>query len=193
MSQNKTGSEVTCTTPTFRCSYPNIFKAKKNDLNGKDEFSMVALFAKGADLTAVKNAANAAVIKKWGADKEKWPKGLKSPFRDQAEKEKEGKMPEGHEKGAFFITLKAQNRPTVVDQAMNEILEPSKIYAGCYARASIAAYAYDQKGNKGVAFGLNHVQLVKDGEPISGRPSVSDAFQPIAVEEGAAQSASDLF
>ena len=181
-----------CTTPIFRASYANVFVAKKNDLNGKDEFSCMALFPKGCDLKALREAANAAVIKKWGADKAKWPANLKSPFRDQKEKIKDGKMPDGMEEGAIFMTLKSNVRPTVVDQALQPIIEPSKVYSGCYMRASVGAYAYENKGNRGVAFGLNHMQLVKDGEHLSGRPSISSAFEPIA-QEGDAQSASDLF
>ena len=45
------------TTPEFRVSFPVVFKPKKNDLSGEDEYSIVALFPKGADLTALKNAA----------------------------------------------------------------------------------------------------------------------------------------
>ena len=187
-------NETSCTTPVFRASYPNVFTPKRNDLNGKDEYSLVALFGKGADISALKAAANAAVIKKWGQDKAKWPPNLKTPFREHKEKIKDGKYPDGYEEGGIFVTLKAQTRPTVVDQKVQEILEPSKIYAGCYCKASIAAYAYDNKGNRGVAFGLNHLQLVKDGPTISGRPSVTDAFEPIAVDENAnGASASDLF
>ena len=176
-------AEVTAvTTPTFRVSWPNLFKPRMNELNNKEEFSVQALFEKGADLAKLKAAAAAAVKKKWG---DKPPANLKSPFRDQGEKVKDGKLVDGHTAGAIFMTFKSSNRPTVVDQNLQEILEPAKMYAGAYARASVAAYAYDQKGNKGVALGLNHVQLVKDGEPLSGRPTVESAFEAIATEEGA--------
>lgn len=169
------------TTPMFRVSFPNLFKARKNDLNGKDEYSVMALFDLKADLSKLKAAAQAAAVKKWG---DKIPANLKSPFRDQGEKEKDGKMPEGLVKGAMFLTLKSSNRPTIVDQNLQEILESSKVYAGCYARASVAAFAYDQKGNRGVSFGLNHVQLMKDGDPLGNRVKVEDAFEAVATEGG---------
>lgn len=172
---------VVATTPMFRVSFPNLFKPRKNELNGKDEFSVMALFEKGADISKLKDVAAAAVKKKWG---DKPPANLKSPFRDQAEREKDGKLPDGLVAGAIFMTFKSSNRPTVVDQNLQEILESSKMYAGAYARASVGAYAYDQKGNKGVAFGLNHVQLMKDGAPLSGRPTVESAFEPVAVDNG---------
>jgi len=56
-------------TPKFRVSYPNVFRAKKNDLSGKDEFSVVALFPKGSDLRALQAAAKEVTVEKWGADK----------------------------------------------------------------------------------------------------------------------------
>jgi len=35
-------------TPEFRVAFPQVFTAKKNDLNGKDEYSVVALFPKAS-------------------------------------------------------------------------------------------------------------------------------------------------
>lgn len=166
-------------TPMFRASFPNVFRPKRNDLNGKDEYSVVALFPKGADLSALKAAAEAVCAEKWGADKTKWPANLKSPFRKHEEKTKEGVMPDGYEAGGIFMTLRSTQRPGVVDQNKQEIIDPSGFYAGCYARAAVSVYAYDQKGNRGVSFGLTHLQFMKDGEPFSGRPRVEDAFTPI--------------
>lgn len=187
-------------TPTFRVSYPNVFKAKKNDLNGKDEFSIVALFKKGEDLSALKAAATKAITDKWGPDKAKWPTNLRSPFRDQGERAKEvdGKriLPAGHEEGAIFLNLKSSQRPGVVDQNVQDILDESQFYAGCYARASVNAYAYDQKGNRGVSFGLGNIQKVKDGEPLGNRARPESDFAPIAVEGETAKSgasATDIF
>lgn len=173
------------TTPHFRVSYPNVFRPKKNELNGKDEYSVVALFPKGADLSALKAAAQAAIEAKWGTDKAKWPANLRSPFRDQGEKAKvdeiTGKktLPAGHEEGAIFMNLKSSQRPGVVDQNVQDIIEDSQFYAGCWARASINAYAYDNKGNRGVSFGLGNLQKVKDGDPIAGRTKPQDDFAPI--------------
>src|SRR3954470_1897863 len=122
-------------TPTFRISYPNVLKSKKNDLNGKDEYSCVALFPKGADLSKLKKAAQEALEEKWGKDKNKWPTPLKSPFRDQAERAKfdeaAGKkiLPAGHEDGAIFLTLKSDQRPGIVDQNVQDLVDSSEIYA----------------------------------------------------------------
>lgn len=179
-------------TPEFRVSYPNLLEPRLNDLNGKMEFSLVALFPKGADLSSLKGAAQAAIVEKWGADKTKWPKNLRSPFRDQGEKESEG-----YEAGAIFINMKSNQRPGVVDANVKPIIDPSQVYAGCYGRATVRAFAYDQKGNRGVSFGLQNFQKTRDGESLSGRMKPEQEFEPIAssadASEGAVESPDDIF
>lgn len=168
-------------TPKFRISYPHLFRAKKNELSGKDEFSCVALFDKDADLSELKKAAAAACEKKWGSDKAKWPKKLNLPFRDQGDKESDdGTLPDGMTKGAIYMNLKAKNAPGLVNQKREEILDETEIYAGCYCRAQVNAYAYSQAGNNGVAFGLNHVQKLAEGKPLGGgRTKARDAFTDV--------------
>jgi hypothetical protein len=180
----------TVMTPKFRVSFPNVFKPKKNELSGKDEYSVMALFPKDADLTSLKKAAQEAIEEKWGKDRNKWPQNLKTPFRDQGEKAKfdeaSGKkvLPVGHVEGAIFMNLKSSQRPGVVDQNVQDMIVETDFYAGCWARATVSAYAYDQKGNKGVAFGLQNIQKVAEGEPLSGRLKAIDEFAPV---EGAAE------
>lgn len=192
-------------TPVFRVSYPKVFTPEKNDLNGKMEYTLTALFKKGEDLSTLKKAAEEACEKKWSKDKAKWPKNLKNPFRDQAEKEKEIEiiekkkilgedglpkeievktvkrvMPDGYEKGAFFLNIKSSQRPGVVDQNVQDIIDPVDFYGGCYARASVQASAYDIKGNKGVSFWMQNVQKTSDGESFGGRLKPQEDFEPIA-------------
>jgi hypothetical protein len=180
-------------TPKFRVSWPKVFKPELNKLSGKTEYSITALFPKGTDLSAMKKAAENAIIEKWGADKIKWPKTLKSPFRDQGEKEVDGSLPAGYEKGAIFINLKSKNKPGVVDQNVQAILDEADFYAGCYAIASVNAYAYDQAGNRGVSFGLNNIQKVADGEPLSGRSKPENDFAAVATTSDDDGSSDGLF
>ena len=182
-------------TPKFRVSFPNVFEAKKNELNGQDEYSVMALFPKGANMIALQQEAERAVIAKWGKDKSKWPTNLRSPFRDQAEKAKRDSdgnlvLPAGHEEGAIFMNLKTRQRPHVVDEKVQDIIDRNEFYAGCWAIASVNAYAYDQKGNRGVAFGLGNIQKVGDGEPLGGRTRAEDDFAPIEVEGDTANGSS---
>lgn len=184
-------------TPTFRMSYPNVFTPRKNELSGKDEYGTVCLFEKGENLSKLEALCRAAMEKKWGKDQTQWPKPIRSPFRDQGEKAKmvDGKrvLPAGHVDGAIFINLKSSQRPGVVDQNVQRVIDESQIYAGCYARATITAYAYEQKGNRGVAFGLVNLQKVKDGEPLSGRNQPEADFVPVEGAGETATTASGLF
>lgn len=179
-------------TPKFRVSFPNVFKAKVNNLSGEEEFSLVALFPKDADLTFLKAAAKEAIVEKWGADKSKWPKLLRNPLRDQADKMKEGVLPAGHEEGAMFLNLKTKQRPGIVNENMEDIIDSSEFYPGCYARASVNAYAYDQKGNRGVAFGLSNIQKMGDGESLGGRSTPEQDFAPVATDSSE-HSADEMF
>jgi hypothetical protein len=107
-------------------------------------------------------------------------------------------IPAGYEDpDAIFITFKATEKykPGVVDANVKDIIEPREFYSGCYARASVRAYVYDNKGNRGVGFGLNNVQKLRDGEPLGGsggpaRPS--DEFQAVA-EVGGSTGAASVF
>lgn len=192
---------ATVITPKFRVSYPHLFKPQQNELNGKQEFSLVAIFAKGTDLTPLKKAAEAVLIDKFGPDKTKWPTNLRNPFRKCSERWKNegGKqiIPAGYEDGeAIFMTFKQdaeKGRPTVVDQHVAEILEPQYVYPGMYARASVRPYVYSQKGNQGVSFGLSNVQKLDEGEPLGGtRTRAQDDFEAVAVDM-AGQTSESIF
>jgi len=155
---------------------------------GEPKYSITMLFPKGADLSALKNAATEAATEKWGADKTKWPKNLRIPFRNQSEKEFEG-----YEKDAIFITATSKQRPGLVDTNVQEIIEEKDFYPGCYARATVRAFAYDQAGNRGVSFGLQNVQKLADGDPLGGRTRPSDDFEPVQDESAPAESAASIF
>jgi hypothetical protein len=169
---------VTIMTPKFRVSYPNVFKPKRNELNGKDEYSLVALFPKGADLSALEKAIDQAINEKW-PDPKKRPKNLRTPIRDQGDRDKGDGLPSGYEEGAKYLNLKTSERPGLVDQRVQPIIEPSDFYPGCWARATVSVYAYDQAGNRGVGVGLQNVQKVADGDPLGGRVKAENAFKPI--------------
>lgn len=184
-------------TPKFRASYAHVFAAqpvkntdglpkidKKTGAQAM-EFSIQALFPKGADLSALKVAAAAAAKEKWG---DKVPAKLRSPFRTEKE---DGSFPDGLEEGAIFMNFKTSQRPGLVDASNQDIIDPVDFYSGCYARCSVRAYAYGGPGTSftpGVAFGLQNIQKLADGEPLGGvRVKASEEFEPVA-DAGAASS-----
>jgi len=186
-------------TPEFRVAFPSVFRAKRNDLSGKDEFSVVALFKKDADLSALKDAAREVLAKKFGEDNLKWPKNLRNPFRDQGDRAKvndEGveTLPSGYEKGATYLNLRSQQRPGVVASDMQEIIDEADFYGGCWARATLTAFAYDKAGNRGVSFGLGNLQKLRDGDHFGNRTRPEQDFTAVADATGTAeQSSDDLF
>jgi hypothetical protein len=182
---------VTLVTPEFRVSYPRVFKPERNDLNGQDEYSLVALFAPGADLSPLKAAVKQAAVNKWG---DSLPTNIRIPLRDGDEKIKDGAYPAGFEKGTVFVTMKCRKAPGVVDPQVQPILDDADFYGGCYARASVHVQAYDQKGNKGVSIYLNHVQKMRDGEAFGkGRVSPQQAFEAVAGAPASSGGAGGIF
>ncbi len=165
------------TTPEFRASFPALFKAESYE-GGKEKFSVVMVFPKTTDLGAMKVLAKAAAQAEWPNG---FPANLKSPFRDGADK---GEL-EGFGPDTVFITASTIRKPGVVDRQLQHIIEPERFYAGCYARATVSAFAYDVKGNKGVSFGLHNVQFLRDGEPLAGGTKAEDDFEAVEGEEEA--------
>lgn len=63
-------------------------------------------------------------------------------------------------KDCYFLNANSKNKPGVVDANVQPILDAKEVYSGCYAKVSIEFYSYNVNGNKGVAAGLNNVQLI---------------------------------
>lgn len=177
-------------TPQFRVSFPNVFRPGRPMQEGAEpKYGVAMLFPKGADLSKLKAAAQAACVEMWGADQAKWPKNLRSPFRDQGEKAPEWA---GYEPGAIFVTATSKTRPGLVDAQVQDIIEEKDFYPGCYARATVNAFCYDKAGNRGVSFGLNNVQKLADGEPLGGRTRATDDFEAVA-DDMSKESAGSIF
>lgn len=161
-------------TPTFRVSFAHVFKPGKSFQGKEPKYSVTMLFEKSTDLTDMKKLVGKVIRAKWGDDKAKWPEKLGLPFKD-GDKQK----PEAH-KGKVVIEARSQIRPGLVNQKCEEIINPAEFYSGCYARATVTCFAYEQMGNSGVAFGLQNIQKVKDGEAFSGRANAKDDFEKLA-------------
>ncbi len=68
-----------------------------------------------------------------------------------------------------------------------KITDPAQIFAGCIVKASVNPFAYDQTGNRGVAFGLQNIQLWQnqDLKRLDNRANAEDEFTAEAAPEGA--------
>lgn len=176
-------------TPEFRVAFAHVFQPQRPMNEGADpKYGITMLFKHGEDLTKLKQAAQEAVKEKWG---DNVPKNLRTPFRDQGERDSMG-----FEDGAVFINATSKVRPGLVDSTNEEIISPEEFYSGCWARASVRPFTYDVNGNRGVGFGLQNVQKLRDGDPLGGRTKPQDDFEPVdapVTGDNASGDAGDLF
>jgi len=157
-------------------------RADQKTRDGRPKFTATLCikpkFQKTAQFKAMKAAVDGCIAEKWGDQK---PKKLKVPFLTVEDLDK---VPQGIEDGDIFIRVTAVNKPKLVDQHVQEILDESELYAGCRVRMSIQAYTWtDDKGGKGVSFGLNNVQKIGDGDHLSGGSRAEDDFDEVETDE----------
>lgn len=182
MSEEKKISKVL--TPMFRVSFPNVFKAKAAFEGQEAVYSVQMLFPKSTDLKELKKLCAEVATKKWGP-KEKWPKNLRMPFKDGNEKNLD------NYKDMIVIEARSKMQPGLVDQKVQPIIDAGEFYAGCWARATLTCYAYEKAGNKGVSFGLQNLQKMKDDVAFSGKRNAKDDFEVIETDESGSDSSNE--
>ena len=176
-------------TTQVRFSYLNCFEPKATP-SGDLKFSVSCLIPKGdeAGIKAIHAAINAAVQKGLDANKftQQQVKGLRLPIRDGDEEHDSGNRGAEYQ-GHFFINATSKNKPGVVraqkDSPPVPIFDPDDFYSGCYGRADVNFFPYNQAGNRGVGVGLNNLMMVKEGERLDGRQKAEDAFGSFTKEE----------
>lgn len=168
-------------TPEFRVSYAHVFKAQSPKPTDKPKYSITMLFPKSTDLTSLKEVIKQAKLAEYGS-KENWPEGLLSPVSDGDTHidKATGEIKEGY-KGHWVIkaTSNENQKPGVVDENVEPIVNQADFYSGCYARASVLAYAWEYMGKQGVGFILDHVQKIRDGKSFGGKKSADQVFTPV--------------
>ena len=178
-------------TPEFRAGFVGLFRASapKDNPAGAKKYQIRALFPPNTDLSALKAAAAQAATDKWGSSV---PKNLRSPFR--LNEELDNPVPGiGDDWTVMTFSANESRRPGIVDHNCQDIINEADTYSGAWFRAEVRPYGYENAGNKGVAFGLDNVQKLRDDEPLgSGRTPASKAFTPVAAA-GATKAASNIF
>lgn len=181
-------------TPMFRGCFVQVFRAKAQKQPdgsfGKAKFSIKAAFPPDADLSVLKKEASEAAIAKWG---DKPPRTLRSPFRLNEELDN---PTVGIPDDWIIMTFSANEdrRPGIVDAKLQDIIDETEAYSGAWYRCQVRAFAYESAGNKGVSFGLQNVQKMKDGDPLgAGNIPASKAFEAFGGGDTGAKSAGGLF
>ena len=163
-----------CTPPEFRASFANVHKAKSAFEGQEEKFSVVMLFPKKGSLKDLERCYVNAGTEMWGPDKTKWPKNLVKPFKDGDEKTQW----EGYA-GHIAVTASSKQRPGIVDNELNDLISPEDFYSGCYARATVIAFAWTKMGKNGISFSLQNLQKLRDGKQFSGRKKASEEFERV--------------
>lgn len=168
-------SSTKVVTGKARFSYLNVFEAKAIGDSTDLKFSVSILIPKSDKVTLkkIEEAIEAAIAAGKSSKFEgKIPGNLKKPLRDGDEERGDDPAYAGH----FFLNANAKTKPGLVDADRNPIMDKADLYSGCYGRASVTFYAFNTKGNKGIACGLNHLQKIADGEHLDGRTNPEDDF-----------------
>src|SRR5665811_625655 len=100
------------------------------------------------------------------------PKNYKDPLRDGDVERPD----DDNYKNSMFVNANSTRQPGVVDANLEPIIDKAEFYSGCYGRASVNFYAFNTKGNKGVACGLSNLQKLEDGESLVGGSTPDEDF-----------------
>lgn len=193
-------------TPLGRLTFPSIFNRAKSmpndppDKETKYEATIVfdAKYLKSNPeelkrFNAIKKACEDACIslfKKSIKDCKVRIDKFNDPIRDGIQKEHLA----GYGEGTLFLKATSKRRPGVMQKINGQselITDPEAVYSGCYVRLNVTPFAYDNVG-KGVAFALNSVMFVRDGERLDGTSDPEEDFGEIDGETVEAGDNDDL-
>lgn len=170
---------------SHRISYVHI-KEPASFEDGPKKYDCTFLIPRDhPDVRKIKDAINALYL----ANKESLFKGvpIKSPkmwmpLRDGDEWLDE--HPEAVEyEGCYFLKASSPSQPRVFDVDKQDILDLDEVYSGCYCRAVIAGFAFNNK-SKGFGFFLNSLMKMGDGERIGGFTATADDYDEPRGESG---------
>lgn len=173
------------TTNEVRISYEHLMKPYANQHGAEEKYSATLLIPKSDIVTkqridaAIQAAIQDGVSGKWNGTRPAQPP---VPIYDG-----DGLRPSGEAfgeecKGHWVMTASSKQQPEIVDTNGNFVISPTEVYSGMYARVFINFFAYNSAGKKGIGCGLGPVQKTRDGEPLGGRVSASEAFGGAAVQ-----------
>lgn len=186
-------SDTKVITGDVRLSYARLITPKPND-KGTDVWSVLLLIPKTDKTTVAKLQAAAEKALETGINNGKIKKGtsLKNAWTTLKDGDERDDLDEAPEyAGNYYMNVNAYRKPGVVIHERDEdgellyvngkkslvpITDESDIYSGCYAKASISAYAFNYENTKrGITFGLENILKVRDGEPLGGAAASPDS------------------
>ena len=180
-------------TPKGRMLYPGLFTPalpKGETDQAKASYQLTLIFPKAADMAILSAAVNDAITAKWGAGPYKFK--VKKPF---LKTEDQPRFAEHADEYPVMLRAGTKQKPASVFASMKPCTTEEEVYGGRWAQMSLNAYAWDHPtGGRGVSFGLNHVMLLDNDEPLGGgRVRVEDAFEAVDDAATDGKSADALF
>jgi hypothetical protein len=101
------------------------------------------------------------------------PTGHNWPFKDGDNLDGE------HFKGCLVFSASNRDKVQVVDSAVQEIIDPSKVKSGDYCKFDVEPWSYSNVA-KGISVSLNAVQVVAEGDAIGPvRKQAIDLFEAV--------------
>ena len=175
-------------TGKVRFSYVTIDKPRASEEGAEPKYSVVLLIPKTD--TATLEKIKAAIAE--AADRFRQKNGAASlpaspmiPLHDGDGTKPNSGEPYGDEcKGCYVMNASSRDQPIMRDGFNEPLLDPNEIYSGCYGRAIINFYGYNNR-RKGVGCGLLGVQKLHDGEPLGGTRASADDFNDGYTDPGA--------
>lgn len=170
-------------TGKVRFSFVNVFEARAFGEGQTPKYSVMLLIPKSdvGTIARIKKAIDAAAQKglstKFGG---KLPAVLKTTLKDaDKDTDQDGEIfadKWDYTAGHYIINVSSKIQPQIVDADRNPIINPVEFYSGCYGRASINFFAYNNNGNKGISAGLNNLQKLEDGESLGSFTTAEQDF-----------------
>lgn len=184
-------------TPIFRVSYPNLDKPRratnsKGEPTGDPKYGLSAIWDPKkmskpdqkrwkqmlAAFDDVSERAFGVEFDELGQGKFK---NVKTGLRDGIEKDGS----EGYGKGTKFASITTKSRPGVTKRLKDGSFEEVEvediaelIYPGCYARAKVNLFSYDNEG-KGIGMSLTSVMYVGEGDRLDTRTDPTEDFEEV--------------
>ncbi len=184
MSNSINKSHVVLT--NVRLSYVHLTEPYASQPGADEKYSAMVLVPK--DNAANTKKIETAIAATTAKAREKYGKGFpdkpKTSVHDGDGTRPSDGMPYADECQQHWVfTASNKRQPTIVDRALQPILDSTEIYSGMYANVGITFFPYNTANNKGIGIALDNVQKIRDGEPLGGmRVSAEDDFAGLIEE-----------
>ena len=157
---NKNEKFISVKLPEGRLSFTNLFKKVKfGGVNSTStpEYSCSILFDDKADLSKLEKAINTL----------KTANGIRK-LKNEIIKDGDDKDYAGYA-GMRYVTVRSLQKPKVVDNNLQPIIDEEDIYSGCYGITKATVSFYDSKEfGKGVRLCVDAVMKTRDGDRLGG-------------------------